>query len=374
MSDDKRLELVQDEAWSATKWQRHLMRSGFGATLRARELTVIGVLLSYANHQGEAWPSLATIGRDAGLCRRSVQYALDALVERGLVQCLDAGGGRRSTTYAFQWTGWKQAAEPAAKGVRGARPCTPEVHVDAPQGCMQMHPRGARGCTPEVHVDAPQGCMQMHPKIRIEGNHGRNDDDEGTREPAAAPPDPRAGPDLFGQDVVVVLLRDLSNLPAGIDGWAGNEAQRDARTLIERFGPGLVRQALEHNLARVKRGRFNAARHSFRGAVVRYCEAAQRGTPWVDDRMAAKAAEARRRAQAEGEARRQAAAAARAADAEALAERNDELLWSQLSQVQREELHRAVVARYPFLASRPADGPMVRGAMLAECKRQTAAG
>ena len=62
------------------------------------------VLLGIANHEGDggAWPAVATLMRYANTDRRSVQRAIQKLVELGEVQVLKQKGGNDMTHSAFR--------------------------------------------------------------------------------------------------------------------------------------------------------------------------------------------------------------------------------------------------------------------------------
>lgn len=64
---------------------------------------VFGALLAhYNNRLREAWPSQKTIMKLTGASKRSVQKAIERLVELGLVRIVRQGGGAgRPTIYAF---------------------------------------------------------------------------------------------------------------------------------------------------------------------------------------------------------------------------------------------------------------------------------
>ncbi len=62
------------------------------------------VLLGIANHEGDggAWPAVATLMRYANMDRRSVQRAIQKLVEIGELQVLKQKGGNDMTHSAFR--------------------------------------------------------------------------------------------------------------------------------------------------------------------------------------------------------------------------------------------------------------------------------
>ena len=72
------------------------------------------VLLGIANHEGDggAWPSVATLMRYANMDRRSVQRAIQKLVEIGELQVLKQKGGNDMTHSALPGFEWMEPDEP----------------------------------------------------------------------------------------------------------------------------------------------------------------------------------------------------------------------------------------------------------------------
>ena len=70
------------------------------------------VLMRYADDQGQAWPSIATIGRLGGISKRSTVRALAWLERSGLIRRIRRRGpaeGNQSTIYQIQLPWYEQA-------------------------------------------------------------------------------------------------------------------------------------------------------------------------------------------------------------------------------------------------------------------------
>ena len=82
------------------------------------------LLVDRANGKGACWPSVATLARDAECCRRSVQKALAALEQRGLIAREKRHGpaGRLSTRYVVHYPEPVSAAKSPANAPRAATP------------------------------------------------------------------------------------------------------------------------------------------------------------------------------------------------------------------------------------------------------------
>ena len=136
------------------------------------------VLLGIANHAdehgGNAWPSVATLARYAGVSERSCQYALRRLVEQGHIVVHRQAGGTRSTApdrrpnlYEVVLSGVQPASPRGGSGVqpasqrgatsfvRGVQPVAPEPSLNRPEpsagsacpACGQLgepHPSNSR--------------------------------------------------------------------------------------------------------------------------------------------------------------------------------------------------------------------------------------
>ena len=112
------------------------------------------VLAHRANGARECWPSLATIGKETRLKRRTVQYAITRLVELDLIAVEQQQG--KPTTYCLT----------------RAPSCTPTE----PGECTGMHP--------PVHLRAPTRA----PTCTLTRNKNNNQEQQpGTRPSAARP-------------------------------------------------------------------------------------------------------------------------------------------------------------------------------------------
>ena len=123
--------------------------------------TAIKVYLALARRadsSGRCWPSVATIGRDTGICGRSVQYALRRLTDLGLLT-ID-----------------QQTGKAAVYCLTRASSCTPTNTGDAPGCTTPLHrdaPGGASTCTTPLHRDAPKQETGKHPRTTPKEQHPR---------------------------------------------------------------------------------------------------------------------------------------------------------------------------------------------------------
>jgi hypothetical protein len=74
------------------------LRSSSRASTPA-EQSVLLALAGYADKDGVAWPSIATLAKGARLGESTVRAALRALERVGHIECVELGGGRFSTRY-----------------------------------------------------------------------------------------------------------------------------------------------------------------------------------------------------------------------------------------------------------------------------------
>jgi len=118
-------------------------------------LKVVLVLARRAGASGCCWPSVATIGKEAGLKDRAVQGSIRRLIGRGLVSVERTSG--RSATYR----------------ITPAPPCAPSQSGDAP-GCATPphHDAGAPAppCAPPPHRDAPKQEPKNKNQEQDQGN------------------------------------------------------------------------------------------------------------------------------------------------------------------------------------------------------------
>lgn len=66
----------------------------FEAGLKANELAVYIAIASFAHDINACFPSVASLARRAGLCKRSTQAALDRLEQKGAIARRNREGGR----------------------------------------------------------------------------------------------------------------------------------------------------------------------------------------------------------------------------------------------------------------------------------------
>lgn len=106
------------------------------------EKLVLLALAERTNGDCLCWPSVHFLADATGLCDRSVQKALRALAEKGLIG-ITSGGGRATNRYALQ----------VECGNCTSEPCAPPYHVhrkgeaDSPQQCITAT-AGANGVHP----------------------------------------------------------------------------------------------------------------------------------------------------------------------------------------------------------------------------------
>ena len=168
-------------------------------------------------------PSLDRIAGLAQTSRRTVVTAIDKLVEAGLVERLEKGGGRyNSTHYAFPWiearmcdrakasetpASDKLAAEPQSAGRRASRhretvkptshkprpasyqhtPGDPETVSSASQNAPQYASTSARNC--EDNCEA--GAMDTVKPASQDSRDSKNPENPSSPRPAAGPPGPQ---------------------------------------------------------------------------------------------------------------------------------------------------------------------------------------
>ena len=139
---------VQAMAWVLTE-----SKSTLGTRLVALAIA------NYAKHDGTgAWPSIATIARDARLSPRQVQYSIRKLEHELEELSVTIGGGPRKGTnlYALKKMGDEKSASPSVQ------PTEPGCAVQAKKGC---NPRqGGMKCV------APDPSLEPSVKPSIEEN------------------------------------------------------------------------------------------------------------------------------------------------------------------------------------------------------------
>lgn len=130
------------------------------------KLVLLGIANHADKHGGNAWPSVETLARYAGVHERGVQRAIEALIQRGLVvRHLNAGGSR------------KQRPDRA-----------PNLYeLDLSRGGARATPLPTHGVargTARGGAQRANGVVHAPPKPSIEPST------EPSLLPAAAPPDP----------------------------------------------------------------------------------------------------------------------------------------------------------------------------------------
>jgi Helix-turn-helix domain len=96
------------------------------------DIRLVGVLLGYAKSKSDCWPSVDTLARDLGMCRRTVQLSLRRLKAYGWVEERPAGNptGR---VIVLTWRGAQSVAPGGAQPYSQGLP-RPRAQSVAPQG------------------------------------------------------------------------------------------------------------------------------------------------------------------------------------------------------------------------------------------------
>ncbi|MFP4225002.1 MAG: helix-turn-helix domain-containing protein, partial [Phycisphaeraceae bacterium] len=309
--------------WWQYKWLIQYVRSGALAQAKGGEAKVAQVLLSYANPQGEAWPDVETIEYYAGLGRRAVQQALKSLSET-LIERLPRGhAGRASDTFRFDRPGreipweFEDGCPPPRTRVRESR--------------TQMRPPRTTMREPRTIV-RPNGIRNGEKNGDDDGGGGARSSGEAELAVTAGL-DPAGQPGLFDVDDAAGLLVERTFEP------------RDARKLVERFGPERVRQGVAHVDYLARQGRI---RKGVRAALVHWLKSGLPQDEGLQAEQAKREREAKRREQAELNAADQAAQAEQAAGDRRLAE----AVWRGLSHERKAEVRAQILADLPAASRR----------------------
>lgn len=109
----------------------------------AGERLVLLALANYADERGECYPSVKRVARDCNMSPRGVQYAIDKLVQAGLVERARQGANdpriradRRPNLYRLLLNGGVQPVHPAAS--TGCNLQQDGVQSDASRGEAQF--------------------------------------------------------------------------------------------------------------------------------------------------------------------------------------------------------------------------------------------
>ena len=122
-------------------------RSEAGGSMRLLLLA----LADFADEDGLAWPSVATLAGRVGRTERRIQQLLAAAIDAGELQA-DRGGGRGTSRYRLTPGG-----HPIREPERGAKPI-------APLGRSPRHPSGEARDTPAVKPFAPEPSEEPTPE------------------------------------------------------------------------------------------------------------------------------------------------------------------------------------------------------------------
>jgi DNA-binding transcriptional ArsR family regulator len=139
---------------------------------------VLYAIASRANGQGECWPSIDTLAKDAGLARRTVQYHLSALMDSGMVSRVERRGATAllrlhiGTADTGAGDAHMHAAAQQAHGVH------PPVHPTAAQHALHA---------PEVRSKQPLNLQEQEPARDISTTDARDDQQTVVNDTARAP-------------------------------------------------------------------------------------------------------------------------------------------------------------------------------------------
>lgn len=118
------------------RWWREVLDH---PALRPRARLVAGVLLSYLNADGEAWPSLETIARRAGYStKKPAREGIEELVEAGFLHIRRGGGRHRTHVYKATFpepeTVSTEPCDGEGTGAERVSPTDETVHSDPETG------------------------------------------------------------------------------------------------------------------------------------------------------------------------------------------------------------------------------------------------
>lgn len=257
-------------------WMHQLVQDGIWARLKGSQLAVLGVLLAHANTDGRAWPQPQKLERLAGQAERSVQMAVKALEEMGLIQRrpADDAVGRPYIQF-IRCSGW--AAGEHVMAAASAVPARPES------------PKRAQLVAPKAHAAAPQAQPSAPEAQRVAPRLYRKRTEEIEISSSSESPAPnghgsqQAG--LFDDDALISLLESRGFV------------RRRAAALLGQYEPERILQAVTHCDFLQAKGEI---RKSYQGALTGFL-----ARDFAPDARIAKEAQA----QARRERDRQAAAA-----------------------------------------------------------------
>jgi hypothetical protein len=152
-------------------------------SLRATVKAVAFVLIARANASGEAWPGYDTIGRDAGVDRRTAISAVAALESAGFIEKVarrTEEGDDDTNLYRLRiGLPARPREESAAAQFVQVEACEPANDVQAPQAdaaqLVQVEaPRAAAGpCEPDADVQAPRADAAQLVQVEESGKKGK---------------------------------------------------------------------------------------------------------------------------------------------------------------------------------------------------------
>ncbi|MEM6750861.1 MAG: hypothetical protein AAF612_10365 [Planctomycetota bacterium] len=371
------------QAIAKDRHHRRLVDTGTLARLTRGQRAVLDVYLRHMGRDWTAYPGATRLAQLAGLSLGRAKAARATLIRLGLLEPLGKVPSLTVHRYRVVQDFTPPPPEVAPEAALEAVP-----HAD--NGRAHVPPTGAPACPQRARPRTLNGRARAPQKTSQENTTGTSSGPNpsttttATANPAT-PPEPAAWarelrrelpggelpgggqPGLFDRDDAVGLLVATGQ-------WDRTPKRlADAARLVAECGPENVRRAIDHAAYLKRNGRL---RGTFRGCIVHAARGYARGT-WAEDEGMARqrqrderAAAARQhhadrqRRQRDDEARRQ-----RLAEA-------DDLLWSQLSPAQRDDLHRAVLAtltpRHP-MRDLPPDGRNWRAAILMEHKKRLSA-
>jgi hypothetical protein len=312
--------------WDRFEWLKRVIDSGTWAGLTPAEQNVLIQLYIHADADWFAWPSVERLIAQGGMAERSARRARQALVDRGLVEQVKAGGGRQSGEYRLVRTGWESPVQAAAPRPTPVAPAKP---AGAPLPPEQGHPCHQSRSTPATRAGAPLPPEQEEQDQRTEPKNISPNTVTGR------PASPSVDPSLFDSAAASELLVER-----------GFNA-RDARRLVDRHGVEHIRSGITHADFLRARGEI---RKSYQAALVNWLK----NDYAVDERLA----EAQRRADAKAAVEQAAAEQARAKHAEAIARQRAEAAIDAMDPARLAELRAEVTKKMPHPPR--LDGHLVR--------------
>ena len=227
---------------------------------------VLVVLADAANDQNICWPRISTVANRVGVSRRTVQRAIQYLVQRGLVTVVPRNrndGSSSSNLYRLMVGGDVNLTSP-----RDNMAPPPDRGVTPP--CHRCHGEGVTGDTPlttrRTVREPPPPPQRAKPESGTQSGSlgGGGEDASSLHYPEGLLPSER--------DRATVMVRKLS-APVNqqvLDEWAGIIAAREIRSsplaclraLVRRAREGTFSSERGHRIAQARKSRQRAIRQA----------------------------------------------------------------------------------------------------------------